>query len=105
MRHDVNKGIYSEIQQLFIQKLKILNPNILKKELSHCSTSFCNAPEVLLLKCSSTRKNSNKNTPKNTPKNVPNVSKAHRSILPGAIIDGEEEEDEVVTPFSELNDA
>lgn len=104
MRHDVNKGIYSEIQQLFIQKLKILNPDILEKELSHCSTSFCNAPEVLLLKCSSMKKNSNKNTPKNTPKNVPNVSKAHRSILPGAIIDGDED-DEIVTPFSELNDA
>lgn len=99
MRHDVGKGIISEITQTIIAKLKRLNPEILTEELKHCNTSFCNTPEVLLMKHTSHSALNVKMKKSNSKRT--RTSTAHHGILPGAISD----DDDAVTTFNEDLDA
>lgn len=55
MRHDVGKGIVTEIQQYLEVRLKNNNPNDLKKQLKHCNTSFLNTPDIMQHKVSQSR--------------------------------------------------
>lgn len=92
MRHDVGKGIVSEIQQYLEVKLKKNNPNDLKKQLKHCNTSFLNTPDIMQHKvsqsrsygCTSSRTTKNSSRAQYKPSMSGNLNHKENSVKSGA---------------------